>query len=103
MKKQNSAYHHPPRHRCAALLFAGCAKNDREEVADKSKEVYQDTKTAVAAGWNNLKDFTFEKRNDFTATLKARQADLEAGMSKLRSEYFRSQRQRQPQGRPWPS
>ncbi|AOS43145.1 hypothetical protein Verru16b_00186 [Lacunisphaera limnophila] len=72
---------------CAALLFAGCAKNDREEVADKSKEVYQDTKTAVAAGWNNLKDFTFEKRNDFTATLKARQADLEAGMSKLRSEY----------------
>lgn len=71
----------------AALAFAGCSKNDRDDVADKTKEVYQDTKAAVSSGWDNLKDFTFEKRNDFTATLKARQADLEAGMSKLRAEY----------------
>lgn len=71
----------------AALAFAGCSKSDRDEAADKTKEAYQDTKTAVASGWNNLKDYTFEKRNDFTATLKARQADLEAGISKLRAEY----------------
>ena len=71
----------------AALTFAGCSKSDREEAADKTKEAYADTKAAVVTGWDNLKDFTFEKRNDFTTTLKARQADLEAGVSKLRAEY----------------
>lgn len=70
-----------------ALTLAGCSKSKQESIADKTQEVYADTKNAVAKGWDNLKDFTFEKRNDFTATMNARQADLEAGLSKLRAEY----------------
>jgi hypothetical protein len=80
------------------LTFAGCSKSKQESITEKSKEAYQntksvvkeaalDTKAAVVKGWDNLKNYTFEKRGDFTATLKARQADLEAGVSKLRAEY----------------
>ncbi len=71
----------------AALTFAGCSKSDREVAADKTKEAYQDTKAAVVSGWDNLKDFTFEKRADFSGQLKARQADFEAGVSRLRADY----------------
>jgi hypothetical protein len=69
------------------LALAGCSKSKQESIADSTKAVYQDTKAAVVKGWDNLKDYTFEKKSDFTATLKARQADLEAGVSKLRAEY----------------
>ncbi len=82
----------------AALTLAACSKSKREDIADKTKEVYQDTKAtvkeaahdtkvAVVQGWDNLKDYTFEKRSDFTLKLKAQQADFEAGMSKLRADY----------------
>lgn len=71
----------------AALSLAGCSERKRDDLADKTKDVYQDTKNAVAKGWDNLKDYTFEKRNDFTAMMKAREADFEAGVSKLRAEY----------------
>lgn len=71
----------------AALAFAGCSEKKRDDLADKTKDAYQDTKAAVVQGWDNLKDYSFEKRSDFTATLKARQADLEAGVSKLQAEY----------------
>lgn len=71
----------------ALLTLAACSKSKREDIADKTKDVYQDTKAAVVEGWGNLKDYTFEKRSDFTLKLKARQADFEAGVSKLRAEY----------------
>ena len=69
------------------LTVAACSKAKREDIADKSKEAYQDTKAAVVQGWDNLKDYTFEKRSDFTLQLKAKQTDFEAGVSKLRAEY----------------
>lgn len=82
----------------AMLTLAACSKSKRDEIADKSKDAYQDTKTAVkevahdtkvavVKGWDNLKDYTFEKRSEFTLQLKAQQADFEAGVSKLRAEY----------------
>lgn len=75
----------------AAALLAGCSKQERADVADKTKDAYQDTKAAVASGWQDVKSFTFEKRNDFALGLKARQADLEAGISKLRADYSEAQ------------
>jgi hypothetical protein len=82
----------------AMLTLTACSKSKRDDLADKSKEAYQDTKAAVkevahdtkvavVKGWDNLKDYSFEKRSDFTLQLKAQQADFEAGMSKLRAEY----------------
>ncbi len=71
----------------ALFTLAGCSKNDRDKIAADTKEAYRDTKAAVAEGWNDLKSFTFEKRDAFTAQMKAQQSRLEAEVSKLRAEY----------------
>jgi len=71
----------------AALVLGACSKDKREEIADKTKEVYQDTKAAVVQGWDDLKGYTFEKRSNFSTRLKAHQADFDASVSKLRAEY----------------
>ena len=71
----------------SVLILAACSKGKREDIADKSKEVYQDAKAAVVEGWADLKDYTFEKRSNFSLKLKAHQADFEAGVSKLRADY----------------
>jgi hypothetical protein len=71
----------------AALGFAACSKDKREDISDKTKEVYQDTKAAVVEGWADLKDYTFEKRSNFSAKLKVHQTEYEADVSKLRAEY----------------
>lgn len=71
----------------AALVLTGCSERKRADLADKTKDAYQDTKAAVAQGWSDLKGYTYEKRSEFTLQLKAQQADLEAGISKLRAEY----------------
>ena len=73
------------------LALAACSKGKRDDIADKTKDAYQDTKAAVVQGWGNLKDYTFEKRSDFTLKLKAKQADFEAGVSKLRADYSETQ------------
>jgi hypothetical protein len=82
----------------AGLALTGCSERKHDDLSEKTKDAYQDTKAAVkeiaqdtkaavVAGWGDLKAYTFEKRSDFTLSLKARQADLEAGISKLRAEY----------------
>jgi len=75
----------------ALVAFAACSPEKRETIADKSKAAYQDTKATVVKGWDNVKDFTFEKRADFSLQLKARQTDFEAGVSKLRADYSEAQ------------
>jgi uncharacterized protein YciW len=69
------------------LTVTACNKAERDNVADKTKEAYQDSKAAVAQGWDNLKSYTFDKRSDFTLAVKAHQAEFEAQVSKLRAEY----------------
>jgi hypothetical protein len=68
-------------------LLAGCSKGERAEIADKAKDAYHDTKSAVTRTWENVKSYTFEKRSDFALELKARQAELDAQLSRLRAEY----------------
>jgi len=75
----------------SALAFSACSKSYRTEIADKGKDAYQDTKAAVkdavVAGWDNLKSFTFEKRDAFTAEIKVKQAQFDAQVSELRANY----------------
>lgn len=75
----------------AALLFSACSKESRDDVADKTKDAYQDSKTAVANGWENLKSYSYDKRSDFSKEVAAQQADFDAGVSKLRAEYSEAQ------------
>lgn len=72
---------------CALLFLSACSKGDREEISDHTKEAYRSTKEAVSQGWQDLKSFTFEKRDAFTAQLKAQRARLEAEASAMRAEY----------------
>lgn len=74
-----------------AAVLAGCSKEERTQVADQAKDAYQDTKAAVAKGWDNLKSYTFEQRDAFTLEVKAKQAEFEANLSKLRAEYSEAQ------------
>lgn len=80
------------------LAFTACSKSERETVADKSKEAYQDTKAAVkdvahdtkvavVKGWDNLKDYTFDKRAAFTAEVKVKQAQFDAQVSEFKANY----------------
>ena len=71
----------------AALAFTACSKKSRDDIADKSKDAYEDSKAAVAHGWDDIKSYTYEKRSDFSLYLKAQQADFDAGVSKLHAEY----------------
>lgn len=75
----------------AMLALSACSKGKRDDIADKTKDAIHDTKAAVVQGWDDLKDYTFEKRSAFSAKLMAQQADFEAGVSKLRANYSEAQ------------
>ena len=71
----------------AIVAFAGCSKNDRDNLSDKAKDAYQDTKDAVSKGYEDLKSYTFDKRTDLERELKARQASIEADVSNMKANY----------------
>ena len=74
-----------------AVAFSGCSKSDRTEATTAVKDTYEDTKTAIAKGWTDVKDFTFEKRNDFTAAAKSASARLDVEVSRVRANYSDAQ------------
>jgi hypothetical protein len=58
----------------AALLVSGCSKTDNtstnaEKVKTDAKEVAADIKAAVSDSWDSIKDYTYEKRADFSASI----------------------------------
>jgi hypothetical protein len=67
--------------------FTGCTKRDRVDARAKTGEVVADTKDALSQGWDNVKSFTFEKRDDFRANAKALTAKMDARMSELHANY----------------
>ena len=71
----------------SAIVLSGCSKQDNEKVGDKVKDAYQDTKTAVANAWGDVKSYTFEKRSDFSASAKAMTSKIDAQISEMRANY----------------
>jgi Skp family chaperone for outer membrane proteins len=71
----------------AILALAGCSKGEREEMADDTKAAYQDAKDKVGEGWDRLKGYTYERRQDFQAEFNTKQAEVEAEVSELKAEY----------------
>jgi len=70
-----------------AIAFTGCSKNDRDQAGDKVKNAYQDTKSAVSNAWDDVKSYTFEKRNDFSTSAKALSSKMDSQVSELRANY----------------
>lgn len=71
----------------ATFGFSGCSKGDRVDARAKTGEVIADTKDALSRGWDNVKSFTFEKRDDFRANAKALTAKMDANLSELHANY----------------
>ena len=67
--------------------LTGCNKSDRADVSAKTSEMVADTKEAIGHGWDNVKAFTFEKRDDFRANAKALTSKMDAQTSDLRANY----------------
>jgi alpha-glucosidase (family GH31 glycosyl hydrolase) len=82
----------------AALIGSwGCSKSETtkaqdvvQDVKTTAKDVAADVKTAAVDTWDSIKDFTFEKRSDFSAgvgrmadSLDAKIADVRATVSTL--------------------
>lgn len=71
----------------ASFGLTGCNKSERADAGAKAGEVVTDTKDAISQGWDNVKSFTFEKRDDFQASAKAMGSKWEAQVSELRANY----------------
>jgi uncharacterized phage infection (PIP) family protein YhgE len=74
-----------------ALLISGCSKTDTtsanmEKVKADAKEVAADVKTAVSDSWDSIKDYTFEKRADFSASLDRMAASLDDKASAFKAK-----------------
>jgi hypothetical protein len=67
--------------------LAGCSKQDRADASATAKEAYSDTKSAMANAWDNVRSFSFDRRDEFTANAKALSARVEAQVSELRADY----------------
>ena len=82
----------------AALIGSwGCSKSENtktqeavQDVKTTAKDVAADVKTAAVDTWDSIKDFTFERRSDFSASMDrmankmdAKIADLKASASTL--------------------
>jgi hypothetical protein len=67
--------------------IAGCSKQDRAEAGATAKEAYSDTKAAMSNAWDEVKSFSFDRRDEFTANAKALTARMDAQMSELKADY----------------
>ncbi len=69
------------------IFLSGCNRSERADVSAKTGEMVADSKDAIGHGWDKVKSFTFEKRDDFRASAKAMTSKMEARTSDLRANY----------------
>lgn len=67
--------------------FTGCSQKDRTEAKATAQDVYADAKTSLANVWDDVKAFSFEKRQDFQSSAKTLSAKMDAQVSELRAKY----------------
>jgi hypothetical protein len=85
---------HPLRLIPSLLLAAGlttgltsCSQKERTDVSNTAREMYSDSKASLANAWENVRNFTFEKRDDFRARAQAMSASMDAKISEVRANY----------------
>lgn len=73
----------------AALLVAGCSKNDRDRdsTSGRIENVYNSSTAAVGEAWSNVKDYTFDQSAEFKRRSEAVASDLDARIAELRASY----------------
>src|SRR5690606_29249782 len=72
----------------AALAFlVGCTQEDRTRASSTVQDGYQEAKAAVTDAWNDTKEYTFEKKNEFSAAARSMGSRMESEISELRANY----------------
>jgi hypothetical protein len=67
----------------AVLIFTGgCSKADK----DNASAVAQDIKTTAIDSWNSIKDFTFEKRVEFSAYMSRMSDDMDTKVADMKAK-----------------
>lgn len=75
----------------AALFLSSCSKTDTtsttvDKVQADAKAVATDVKTAASDSWDAIKDFTFERRSDFSTGIDKMCKQLDDGTRELRAK-----------------
>ena len=57
------------------ILVTACSERQTEktadQVSDSTREAYQNTKDFVSDGWNSIKDYTYDRKDQFSDTMSA--------------------------------
>jgi hypothetical protein len=67
--------------------ITACNKQDQNKVTNAATSAYEDTKDAMARGWDKVKASTWDKRDDFTANAKAMTSKMDEQVQSLRTSY----------------
>jgi len=67
--------------------LSACTKQEQDKVGATIKESYEDSKVAMSKAWDRVKDYSFEKRDDFTANAKAASAKMDVHLSEVRANF----------------
>ena len=75
----------------AAILLSGCAKADAVQQAAQTtkaaaKDIVADVKTAAVDSWDSIKDYTYQKRNDFADTLNRMASKYDADIREMNAK-----------------
>lgn len=72
----------------AVLTFASaCSRQDRDTVADSAQKGYDATVDSLNKTWNKLKDYTYDKRDQFMSEWKSVNAQAEAKIHDFQANY----------------
>lgn len=71
----------------ACIGFAGCSKQTRSDANATAQGAYNDTKAAMSNAWDDVKNYSFDKKNDFEASAKAMASKMDAQVSEVRANY----------------
>lgn len=71
----------------AAVAVTGCSKKERTDVGTTAQGVYTDAKNAMVNAWDDVKSYSFDKKNDFEKSAKAMSSKMEAQLSEVRANY----------------
>ncbi|HTL69363.1 MAG TPA: hypothetical protein VL200_16985 [Lacunisphaera sp.] len=72
----------------AVLTFSNaCSRRDRDAAADQAKDGYDKSVAALDSTWEKVKDYTYEKRDQFVSEWNSANAQAEAKIHDLQANY----------------
>lgn len=71
----------------ALFAVTGCNRQDRTKAGNAAQDAYTDTKNAISNGWDDLKAYSYEKRDDFNKSARAMGSKMDSELSQLRADY----------------